>query len=85
MSCAGFGKPDDGDFLLVLSGSTRYAPYLAGWQDFKDHIRKIVKDHPGWVDVDPGPTQRRGEMQVWARLRLEEDANASFSMLIHDT
>ncbi|KAH7078208.1 hypothetical protein FB567DRAFT_502191 [Paraphoma chrysanthemicola] len=83
-------KDGDGDFLLVISGSTRYAPYLSGWQEFKDHIRKVVKEQPGWVDVYSSQSQRRGEMQGWARLRDMEDADAAYKiyarskgMLVH--
>ncbi|KAF2031264.1 hypothetical protein EK21DRAFT_63565 [Setomelanomma holmii] len=83
-------KDGDGDFLLVISGSTRHAPYLSGWQEFKDHIRKVVKEQPGWVDVVSSQSQRRGEMQGWARLRDREDADAAYKiyarskgMLVH--
>jgi hypothetical protein len=72
-------KDGDGDFLLVVSGSTRSAPYLAGWQEFKDHIRKVVKEQPGWVDVYSSQSQHRGEVQGWARLRDREDADAAYS------
>ncbi|KAF1913714.1 hypothetical protein BDU57DRAFT_319571 [Ampelomyces quisqualis] len=83
-------KDGDGDFLLVVSGSTRSASYLSGWQEFKDHIRKVVKEQPGWVDVYSSQSQRRGEMQGWARLRDREDADAAYKtysrykgMLVH--
>jgi hypothetical protein len=66
-----------GDFLLIISGSKRNAPYLAGWQEFKDHMRGIVKEQPGWADVFQ--SQRPGEMQGWARLRGREDADAAYS------
>jgi hypothetical protein len=69
----------DGDFLLVISGLTRFAPYLTGWQHFKDHIRKVVKEQPGWVDVYSSQSQRRGEMQGWARMKDVEDADAAYS------
>lgn len=72
-------KDGDGDFLLVISGLIRHAPYLTGWQEFKDHIRKVVKEQPGWVDVHSSQSQRRGEMQGWARLRDRDDADAAFS------
>jgi hypothetical protein len=73
-------KEGDGDFLLVISGSTRSSPFLTGWQEFKDHIRKVVKEQPGWVDVYSSQSQRCGEMQGWARLRDREDADAAYSM-----
>jgi hypothetical protein len=75
-------KDGDGDFLLVVSGSTRNAPYLSGWQEFKDHIRKVVKEQPGWVDVYSSQTSRPREMQGWARLRDKADADAAYSMFI---
>lgn len=80
MSYRSYRKEGDGDFLLVISGSTRHAPYLTGWQEFKDHIRKVVKEQPGWVEVYASRSQKRGEMQVWARLRDREDADAAYSM-----
>jgi hypothetical protein len=70
---------EGGDFLLIISGSTRHAAYLTGWQEFKDHIRKVVKEQPGWVEVYANRTRKRGEMQVWARLRDREDADAAYS------
>jgi hypothetical protein len=76
----GSWKEEDGDFLLVISGTTRHAPFLAGWHEFKDHIRKVVKEQPGWADVYASQSQRRGEMQGWARLKLREDADATYSM-----
>jgi hypothetical protein len=79
MSNASSWKDADGDFLLVISGLTRFAPYLTGWQHFKDHIRKVVKEQPGWVDVYSSQSQRRGEMQGWARMRDVEDADAAYS------
>ncbi|KAH3911130.1 hypothetical protein HBI56_000120 [Parastagonospora nodorum] len=90
MSYSNNWKDGDGDFLLVISGSTRSASYLTGWQEFKDHIRKVVKEQPGWVDVYSSQSQRRGEMQGWARLRDKEDADTAYKtysrskgMLVH--
>jgi hypothetical protein len=79
MSLNNSWKDGDGDFLLVVSGSTLSAPYLAGWQEFKDHIRQVVKEQPGWVDVYSSQSQHRGEVQGWARLRDREDADAAYS------
>jgi hypothetical protein len=72
-------KEGNGDFLLVISGSTCSSPFLTGWQEFKDHIRKVVKEQPGWVDVYSSQSQRRDEMQGWARLRDRGDADAAYS------
>jgi hypothetical protein len=79
MSYGASWKDGDGDYLLVVSGTTRYAPYLSGWQEFKDHLRKVVKEQPGWADVYSSQSQRRGEMQGWCRLRDREDADAVYS------
>lgn len=79
MSYTDSQKYGDEDFLLVVSGTTRYAPYLTGWQEFKDHLRKVVKEQPGWADVYSSQGQRRGEMQGWCRLKDREDADAVYS------
>ncbi|KAH8723946.1 hypothetical protein GQ44DRAFT_619175 [Phaeosphaeriaceae sp. PMI808] len=82
MSCARSWEGGDGEFLLVISGPTRNAPYLADWQGFKDNIRKVVKEQPGWVDVHAnqgGQILRRGDRQGWARLKEKEDADAAYS------
>ncbi|KAF1942162.1 hypothetical protein EJ02DRAFT_376236 [Clathrospora elynae] len=90
MSSVGRWSEENGDFLLVVSGTTRYAPYLTGWQEFKDHLRKVVKEQPGWADVYSSQGERRGEMQGWCRLRDREDADAAYrvyyrskGMLVH--
>jgi hypothetical protein len=79
MSSAGSLKEGDDDFLLVISGTTRYAPYLTGWQEFKDHLRKVVKEQLGWAKVYLSQGQQRGEMQGWCRLKDREDADAVYS------
>lgn len=79
MSYTASWKEGDGDFLLVVAGLTRFAPYLSGWQEFKDYIRKVVREQPGWVDVFASQSQRRGEMQGWCRLKDREDADAAYS------
>jgi hypothetical protein len=71
-------KDGDGDFLLVVSGSKSNAHYLKGWQEFKDDIRKLAIEQPGWTDVHP--SQSRGGMQGWAKLKNREDADAAYSM-----
>jgi hypothetical protein len=82
MSSAGSWKEGDEEFLLVVLGTTRYAPYLTGWQEFKDHLRKIVKKQPGWADVYSSQGQRGGEMQGWCHLKDREDADAVYSAYI---
>ncbi|OAL56955.1 hypothetical protein IQ07DRAFT_23494 [Pyrenochaeta sp. DS3sAY3a] len=90
MSSTGSSKEGAGNFLLVVSGVIQFAPYLRGWQEYKDHLRRIVREQPGWVDVYPSQSQRRGEMQGWARLRDREDADLAYGvysdskgMLVH--
>ncbi|KAL5404119.1 hypothetical protein PMIN06_013045 [Paraphaeosphaeria minitans] len=70
-------KDADGDYLLVVSGQLRKAPYLADWKAFKDHIRMVVKEQPGWSNVCEGKI--RGDMQGWCRLKDKEDANSVYS------
>jgi hypothetical protein len=79
ISSAGCWEEGDKNFLLVVSGTTRYAPYLTGWQEFKDHLRKVVKEKLGWADVYSSQGQRRREMQGWCCLKDGEDADAVYS------
>ncbi|KAF2844904.1 hypothetical protein T440DRAFT_546822 [Plenodomus tracheiphilus IPT5] len=53
-----------------------FACLLSSRQYFKDHLRTLVKDHPGWVNVFPGQSQ--SQKQGWCRLRDKEDADAVF-------
>ncbi|KAF2709573.1 hypothetical protein K504DRAFT_378842 [Pleomassaria siparia CBS 279.74] len=65
------------DYMLIVSGSSQYAPFLKAWKDFKDSIRRIIKDQPGWAEVKP--SQRRGEMQAWCSLKGRDDAEAAYN------
>lgn len=78
MSLPASKKDVDGDYLLVASGQISKAPYLADWKVFKDHIRKVVKEQPGWTNVYQG--QVRGEGQGWCKLKDKEDSNAVYSL-----
>jgi hypothetical protein len=78
MSFATTWKEGDGDFLLVVAGSIRSAPYLTGWQEFKDHMRKVVREQPGWIDVYASQSQCVGEMQGWCRLKDREDTDVAY-------
>ncbi|KAF2476391.1 uncharacterized protein BDR25DRAFT_375311 [Lindgomyces ingoldianus] len=64
------------NYMLIASGPSHYAPFLSGWQEFKDHIRRIVDHQPGWAEVMPGP--RKGEMQGFVRLEKRVDADAAY-------
>jgi len=66
------------DFLLVVAGSIRFAPFLSSWQEFRDHVRKVVIERPGWVDVYSSLSTAAG-MQGWCRLRSKDDADAAYS------
>jgi hypothetical protein len=72
-SSSGLGTEN---FMLIVSGPTQYASFLSGWQEFKDHIRRIVNYQPGWAEVMPGPA--KGEMQGWCRLEKKADADAAY-------
>jgi hypothetical protein len=85
MSSAGPWKEDDENFLLVVSGTTRYALYLTGWQEFKDYLRKVVKEQPGWADVYSSQGQRRGDKQGWCCLKDRKDADAVYSAYFTST
>ncbi|ORX98315.1 hypothetical protein BCR34DRAFT_496205 [Clohesyomyces aquaticus] len=64
------------NYMLIVSGPSQYTPFLSGWQEFKDHIRRIVNYQPGWAEVMPGPG--KGEMQGWCRLEKQADADAAY-------
>jgi hypothetical protein len=66
------------DYMLIASGPSQYTPSLRAWKDFKDNLRSIIKDQPGWTNVKPG--QRRGDMEAWCRLDGRGDAEAAYSM-----
>ncbi|KAF5844368.1 hypothetical protein GGP41_004532 [Bipolaris sorokiniana] len=45
--------PHYGKYLLVLSGSVEYAPFLENWKTLKDSVRKNA-GNPGWTDEYDG-------------------------------
>ncbi|KAH7126984.1 hypothetical protein B0J11DRAFT_505693 [Dendryphion nanum] len=63
------------DFMLIVSGSDKDVPFLEGWQEFKDSLRKVVHNQPGWTDVRDGPGQ--GHKQGWCRFDKLGDAEAA--------
>jgi hypothetical protein len=69
------------NYLLIASGPKGYAPYLGGWQEFKDFVRKYVKGQPSWTNVLPG--QRRGDVEGWTTMKDKEDAENVYSMCIY--
>lgn len=66
------------DYILIASGPSQDAPFLREWKDFKDNLRSIIKNQPGWTNVKPG--QRRGDREAWCRLDGIGDAEAAYSM-----
>lgn len=66
------------DYMLIAAGPVNYAPFLAGWQEFKDNLRRIVEYQPGWTEVMSGPA--KGQMQGWCRLERKNDAEAAYGM-----
>jgi hypothetical protein len=64
------------NFLLIAQGTTRYAPFLAGWQEFKDNLREIIEYQPGWTEVTAGT--RKGEMRGWCSIDRKADASAAY-------
>ncbi|EUC26811.1 hypothetical protein COCCADRAFT_43105, partial [Bipolaris zeicola 26-R-13] len=72
--------PHYGKYLLVLSGSVEYAPFLHNWKTFKDSVRKIAKN-PGWTDVST--TSQRGIRRAWCNLSIEDKAKAAYSTHHH--
>jgi hypothetical protein len=68
------------NYMLIACGSTHYAPFLAGWQEFKDSLRKIVEYQPGWTVVEPKAGRRRGEMQGWSRIERKDDAEVAYGI-----
>lgn len=68
-------KDSDGDYLLIVSGQ---APYLTDWRYFKDHIRKVVREQPGWSTVYEGKMQ--GDMEGWCRLKDKGDTVSVYSL-----
>ncbi|KAF2741338.1 hypothetical protein EJ04DRAFT_539477 [Polyplosphaeria fusca] len=76
-SSASYGNETDiEDFLLIVSAHLHYAPYLAGWQEFKDNIRRVLEHQPGWANVSPG--RRKGEMEGWCTIVKKGDADAAY-------
>ena len=70
------------NYMLIARGSTHYAPFLAGWQEFKDSLRKVVEYQPGWTVVESSPMAGRGEMQGWSRIERKDDAEAAYGMFL---
>ncbi|KAJ4286247.1 hypothetical protein N0V90_013281 [Kalmusia sp. IMI 367209] len=71
MSIPSIGANTNGDYLVILSGNLRRAPYLESWKKFKDHIRSHLEEQPGWTDVVKGKTS--GEIQGWCKLKNSQD------------
>ncbi|KAF2795395.1 hypothetical protein K505DRAFT_239969 [Melanomma pulvis-pyrius CBS 109.77] len=68
------------DYMLIASGPSENAPFLGAWKDFKDNIRGIINNQPGWAEVMPG--RGKGDMQAWCRLDDKEDAESAYNYYI---
>jgi hypothetical protein len=68
------------DYLLIVTGPRNYCSFLTDWQAFKDNLRGIVDDQPGWTEVMSGPG--RGQMQGWCKLNKRKDADAAYGMCL---
>ncbi|KAF2024840.1 hypothetical protein EK21DRAFT_77829 [Setomelanomma holmii] len=64
-------------YLLVMSGTSQNAPFLASWKDLKDHVRTIIKN-PGWTGVHDVSDSDRS--QGWCNIRREDQAKAAYGM-----
>jgi hypothetical protein len=69
-------------FYLVVSDTIHHARCLTGWQDFKDHLRTVVPNQPGWCDVY---SSTGAEKQGWAKFRSEQGADCAYSKLLRDS
>ncbi|EMD66419.1 hypothetical protein COCC4DRAFT_66866 [Bipolaris maydis ATCC 48331] len=69
-----------GKYLLVLSGSVEYAPFLENWKTLKDSVRKNA-GNPGWTDVST--TSQRGIRRAWCNLSIEGKAKTAYSTHYH--
>jgi hypothetical protein len=65
--------------LLIVSDTIQQASYLKDWREFKDRLRKILPDQPGWSEVY---ASAGAEAQGWARLRSEQDADCAYGTSI---
>lgn len=76
MSFATQRRDEGSDLRLLVVGS---APYLSDWKQFKDYIRQVVEDQPGWVKVHETGSQNKHERRVSCDLKGKRDAEAVFS------
>ena len=66
--------------MLIVSAPLSRAPFLAGWQEFKDELRKVTNRQPGWTDVhDKDRTGR--ETEGWCRIDLKTDGEVAYGEL----
>jgi hypothetical protein len=70
-------EPHSENYLLVMSGSIKSAPFLKGWKTLKDHIRKNVGS-PGYTHVNSA--SETGIHRGWCNFVREDDAKAAYSM-----
>jgi hypothetical protein len=70
-------KPRGNNYLLVVSGCIKSAPFLTRWQSLKDHIRKNV-GHAGYTHVSS--TSDAQIYRGWCHFASEDHAKAAYSM-----
>jgi hypothetical protein len=78
MTTTSYMTEKDSEYLLLIAGSLRFATFLGHWRLFKDHIRTLVAEQPGWADVNPSQSHREDEVEGWCRLKTKEEANTVF-------
>ncbi|KAF2110084.1 hypothetical protein BDV96DRAFT_528278 [Lophiotrema nucula] len=66
--------------MIIASGPVHYAPFLAGWKEFKDNTRQVLEYQPGWTDVMDGPLSN--ERQGWCRIDRKSDAESAYAHYI---
>lgn len=75
MSSISDWRSRDNNFLLVIAGE---AKFLTHWSLFKDEIRQVIKEQPGWVDVSKSEILRKGENRGWCSLSDRDDALTTY-------
>jgi hypothetical protein len=67
-------------YLLVISGSIQFAPFLTSWKTLKDDIRRNVGD-PGHTRVSS--IVQREIRRGWCNFTQENNARAAYRMSVY--